>query len=282
MILVRASKLYAKLTFFLLPICKLRNVMTIQLAQPEFQGLVRILQSQAEFAAHNDRQNLITLAFGMSGKADIIRARLNLSGPPMSAAVELIRFLSTFGQVEPGIEALGVFLDQLLVNMGLGDDADFMAEIIARHKLVNPPTAVVSSLSLPLPTPIPSASEKYVFISYARPEQAIAEQIENYLKSTSFRVFRDTQKIHIGDNWDMTIEAALNEATHMILLLSAASMPYRKEVHREWFFFDQKRKPILPLYVQDCTLHSRMIAYNYADARTDLLGALNKLITRIV
>lgn len=256
--------------------------MTIQLTQPEFQRLVRILQNQTEFASQLDRQSLITLAFGMSGKADVIRSRLNLSGTPMSAAVELIRFLSTFGQIEPGIEALGAFIDQLLVNIGLSDDADFMAEIIARYKLINPPTSIASTVSLPPPTPVASAKEKYVFISYARPEQAIAEQIEDYLKSATFRVFRDTQKIRIGDNWDMTIENALNEATHMVLLLSAASMPYRKEVHREWFYFDQKRKPILPLYIQDCTLHSRMIAYNYVDARNDLANALMKLTNQLV
>jgi len=256
--------------------------MTIQLAQPEFQRLVRILQNQAEFASQANRQNLITLAFGMSGKADVIRARLDLSGAPMNAAVELVRFLSTFGQIEPGVEALGAFLDQMLANMGLGDDADFMAEIIAHHKLVAPPPPIASPLSLPALTPVASASEKYIFVSYARPEQAIAEQVENHLKSAGFRVFRDTQKIRVGDNWDMTIETALNEATHMVLLLSAASMPYRKEVHREWFYFDQKRKPILPLYVQDCTLHSRIIAYNYIDARSDIGKALSKLVDELI
>ena len=95
------------------------------------------------------------------------------------------------------------------------------------------------------------------------------------------RVFRDIRDIRSGDNWDMTIETALQESTHMVLLLSAASMPYRKEVHREWFYFDQVKKPIIPLQVQDCTLHSRMFAYNYIDARTDLADALSKLVIRL-
>lgn len=256
--------------------------MTIELTQLEFQRLVRILQNQAEFASQVERQNLITFAFGMTGKADIIRARLNLSGAPMGAAVELVRFLSTFGQIEPGLEALGVFLDQLLANMGLSDDADFIAQMITHHKLVDPPLAPTSSTNLAVPSFIDSATEKTVFISYARPEQPIAEQVENYLKTAGFHTFRDTSKIRVGDNWDMIIEKALKEATHMVLLESAASMPYRKEVTREWFYFDQNRRPILPLYVQDCILHSRLIAYQYIDARTDLSSALKVLVTQLL
>lgn len=66
-----------------------------------------------------------------------------------------------------------------------------------------------------------------------------------------------------------------------MLLLSASSMPYRKEVHREWFFFDQERKPIYPLYLEACKLHSRMYAYNYIDARSDLQGALERLLAEL-
>ena len=256
--------------------------MSIQLSQSEFQRLVRIIQIQPEFASSTDRRSLITLAFGTAGKADTILARLNMSGAPMSASVELVNFLCKFGQIETGYEALGVFLDQLLLNMGIGDDADFMADIIQRHNLINPASPAVSTGSLSSPAPIASASANFLFISYARPEQSIADQVENYLKTAGFRVFRDIRDIRTGDNWDITIEKALNEATHMVLLLSAASMPYRKEVHREWFYFDQQKKPILPLYVQDCTLHSRMFAYNYIDARTDLDEALSKLANAVV
>jgi hypothetical protein len=251
--------------------------MTIPIAQPDFQRLVHITQNQPWFSAQNERQNFITLAFGMAGKADVIRAQLNMSGSPMSAAVELILFLSRFGQVMPGVEALGVFIDQLLLNMGMNDDADFMAEVIQRYRLVSPPPAIAEVVPVPVPVPVSLAGDKYIFISYARPEQSIAQQVEKYLSAAGFRIFQDVKSIGTGDQWDITIESALHETTHMVLLLSTASMPYRKEVYREWFYYDQQRKPILPLYVQDCTLHSRMIAYNYIDARHDLAGALEKL-----
>jgi formylglycine-generating enzyme required for sulfatase activity len=131
------------------------------------------------------------------------------------------------------------------------------------------------------PTKIFKADELYVFISYARPQQPIAEQIEAFLKSAGVKVFRDTSDIHKGANWDMTIEKALKQSHRMVLLLSDASMPYRKEVHREWFYFDQKQKPIYPIYIEDCELHTRMYAYNYIDAREDLQTALDYLLTEL-
>jgi len=165
--------------------------------------------------------------------------------------------------------------------MGLGDDADFLADVIARYKLVDKPA--IMPLAIPsAPSPVADSGDKYVFISYARPERAIAEQVEAYLNAAGFRAFRDTMDIRTGDLWDMKIEKALDEATHMVLLLSAASMPYRKEVYREWFYFDQQRKPLLPLYLQDCILHSRLSAINYIDARKNLATALQKLVNDLI
>ncbi len=127
-----------------------------------------------------------------------------------------------------------------------------------------------------MPEPI-AETAPYIFISYARPNQQAAEQVEAYLTQANFRVFRDTCDIHSGDNWDMTIEQALRETDRMVLLLSSTSMPYRKEVHREWFFYDQQGKPIHPLYLDKCELHSRLYAYNYIDARPGLAAALERL-----
>ena len=253
--------------------------MAVQLTQPEFQRLVRILQNHPDFASSYDRQQLVAFAFGNAGKAEVIRGRLNMSGAPMGAAVELINFLSKFGQVSPGVEALGILLQHLIENTGGGEDVTYLTEIIAKHKLNNPPASALTPV--PAPDPVAGADAKYIFISYARPDQPIADQVEDYLKAAGFRIFRDIRDIGAGDNWDLTIEKGLRETTHMVLLLSDSSMPERKEVHREWFAFDQKKKPIVPLYIQDCTLHTRMMAYNYIDARTDLAGALAKMVERL-
>jgi hypothetical protein len=251
--------------------------MAVNLTQSDFQQLVRIVQRQPSFASEGQRRNLVALAFGIGGRAEIILAQLDLSGNAMNAAITLVNFLIQYGQIERGVAALGVLIDQLLANMGLGDDADFLADVITRYKLVDKPP--ITPLAIPSnPSPVAGSGDKYVFISYARPERAIAEQVETYLKAAGFRTFRDMTDLRTGDLWDMKIEKALDETTHMVLLLSAASMPYRKEVYREWFDFDQQGKPLLPLYVQDCVLHSRLSAVNYIDARKDLTAALQKLV----
>lgn len=132
----------------------------------------------------------------------------------------------------------------------------------------------------PLPDDIPRVVEgeaDYVFLSYARPDRPIAVAVETYLEQSGFRVFCDTSVLP-GSNWDMMIEKALHEAGRMVLLLSDHSMPFRKEVHREWFFFDQNNKPIHPLYLRKCELHSRLYSYHYLQVGNDLYGALKTLV----
>jgi len=116
-----------------------------------------------------------------------------------------------------------------------------------------------------------------VFISYARPDAAVADEVEACLTAAGMRFFRD-QQMPSSANWDEEIEKALRECQRMVLLLSRSSMPFRKEVHREWFYFDQKRKPIHPLLIEDCEPHSRFFAYNHIDARHDLPNALKRLL----
>ena len=120
--------------------------------------------------------------------------------------------------------------------------------------------------------------ELYVFISYARPDQIAAEKVAAFLTASGVNVFRDTSDIGAGANWDLTIERALRECQCMVLLLSPDSMPERKEVHREWFRFDQRGKPIYPLYLRNCELHSRFDSRHYIDARFDFQGALGSLL----
>lgn len=256
--------------------------MSIQLSQQDFQRLIQIVQNLPEWGGVRDRRNLLMYTLAGNNQSNTILARLDLDGSPMITATQTVKLLGEFGQITSGNEALGVFIDQLLKNvLGHNADADFMAEIVEKYRLIAPlqpqPSNVVSLDDIE-----PVGSNQYVFISYARPDQIIAEQVEKYLAASGIRTFRDVNDIRSSDNWDLTIEKALNETDRMVLILSGASMPYRKEVYREWFAFDQKRKPIHPLYVQECTLHTRFAPINYIDARPDLASALKKLVEDIL
>jgi formylglycine-generating enzyme required for sulfatase activity len=204
--------------------------------------------------------------------------KIQWEGAARSFTVQLVRLLKEFGDVAPSRAALGALLEEVKALVG----ADRQAQIDQLLPQLKSGTAT-SAIPQPAPPSIPpppqtfAPGELYVFLSYARPDQTVAAQVETFLTAAGVRVFRDTSEIGAGDNWDLKIEQALRECQCMVLLLSAASMPERKEVHREWFNFDQKGKKIYPLYLQDCQLHSRFDARNYLDARTDLPGALERL-----
>lgn len=124
-----------------------------------------------------------------------------------------------------------------------------------------------------------SAEKLYVFISYARPDVEMAIKVEDFFMEAGIQVFRDQSTIRSGSAWDLMIEKALRKADYMILLLSKASMPERREVYREWFYFDQKKKPIIPLLLENCDLHSRMYMYNYVDIRKNPLSGFQRILS---
>ncbi|MDQ7027695.1 MAG: toll/interleukin-1 receptor domain-containing protein [Anaerolineae bacterium] len=126
-----------------------------------------------------------------------------------------------------------------------------------------------------------SSDDCYVFISYARPNVEVAKQVGTAFDAANISYFQDINNIGPGDMWSQKIEAALRKANHMVLLLSNASMPYRKEVEREWFYFDMRGKPIYTMLIEDCDINSRLIQVNYIDARSDVNGAVQQLVTKL-
>lgn len=197
--------------------------------------------------------------------------KIRWDGPARSFTSQLTRLLDEFGEIEEGKPAIVAVLEEVRAQVGadrqkqIDDLAPKLKAPPARREIQPPPRTFAEG-------------ELYVFISYARPDQEAAEKVEAFLTAAGVRVFRDASNIRAGANWDMTIERALRECHCMALLLSPASMPDRKEVHREWFNFDQKGKTIYPLYIRDCDLHSRFDSRNYIDARNDLQGALDRLL----
>ncbi|MBN1285969.1 MAG: trypsin-like peptidase domain-containing protein [Anaerolineae bacterium] len=106
--------------------------MSVQLSQPDFQNLVRIVANLPDFANVRDRRRLVVGALEGVPRAETILARLDLDGAPMGVAVEVVRFLAQFGQVAYNKEALEVFLNHIqpFVN---DEDAEFLASLFAAY-----------------------------------------------------------------------------------------------------------------------------------------------------
>ena len=224
---------------------------------------IETLVAELKAGDESARDRLISLLSESSVIERIAGDKIDVSGIEKSAAVAIGR----------GARAI--------VYQRTDLPPDILARLIAladflEMQAVAPPPPLPETIP-----PIEPGKADYLFISYARPDQPIAEAVEKYLQRVGFRVFRDTSVLRTGANWDMVIEQALRETGRMVLLLSEHSMPYRKEVHREWFYYDQNRKPIHPLYLRQCDLHSRLYAYQYLPVGSDLYAALATLVREL-
>ena len=113
--------------------------MTVQLSQPDFQRLTRIIHNLPDFANVRDRRRLVAGALESVPQADVILARLDLDGSPMSVSVEVLRFLSEFGEVAYGKEALSVFLNYIQPFTS-NEDSEFILELFPKYSLNVPAT----------------------------------------------------------------------------------------------------------------------------------------------
>lgn len=245
----------------------------LNLTLEDRRHLIEILELHDAFSSAAELQNVLRTALMSYSQGRRAVANFRYPVAPRQAATSLIDFLLRFGQVDPGIEALGAVIEEVLASMGLGADADFLRDVIDRYSLINRPNPC---------THIPnSGTNTEVFISFASPDQAITVQLDNYLSQNGIITFFSPKSILPGANWQQEIENALNRATHLLLMMSSASMPYRREVHLEWSKFEQLNKPIIPFLIQTCKSHYRLATLQHIDARTNFAQALTVLLNRL-
>ncbi|GET37769.1 trypsin-like peptidase domain-containing protein [Microseira wollei] len=111
--------------------------MTVQLDQPDFLRLTRIVQNLSGFENVRDRRRLVAGALEGVPQTEVILARLDLDGTPMAVSVEVVRLLSQFGRVAYGKEALGVFLNYIQPFTG-DEDSDFILNLFQKYPLDTP------------------------------------------------------------------------------------------------------------------------------------------------
>lgn len=109
--------------------------MSVQLSQADFRELVRIVSTLPGFSTATERVRLVAGALEGSSRVSTILAQINFDGNAQGVAVEVIRRLSSFGRVTPEKEALGIFLNELLLYKGDADeDAAFLRSLFANER----------------------------------------------------------------------------------------------------------------------------------------------------
>ncbi len=73
-----------------------------------------------------------------------------------------------------------------------------------------------------------------IFISYAKEDQNIVDQLFEHLKKANFDPWLDSVKLSVGENWELQIEKAISESDFVVICLSKNSILKFGQVQAEW------------------------------------------------
>ena len=103
-----------------------------------------------------------------------------------------------------------------------------------------------------------------VFMCYARQDEDFVLKLAGALKGQGVPVWIDQWDIPGSADWDMAIEESLSKSSHMVVVLSPASMK-SGEVRGEWRAALEAGKPIVPVLFQRCSVHRRLRLIQHID-----------------
>jgi len=119
-----------------------------------------------------------------------------------------------------------------------------------------------------------------VFVSYSRQDEAFVSKLIGGLEAQGVPIWRDTTDIEPGGRWDFTIEEALDTATHILVVLSQASVTsttVRDEIN--WALDEEKR--VIPIMATHCTRPLRIRSIQYIDFTENQDRAFEELLRQL-
>jgi hypothetical protein len=139
-----------------------------------------------------------------------------------------------------------------------------------------------SATRLPLPK-VPDADPEvdFVFVSYDRSDdEEFALQLAGKIKEHGVNVWVDQWDLELSEDWDRSIDEALNKCACFLIVLSPSSVN-SDEVRGELRFALDEKKPIVPVLYKDCIIPRRLRLTQRADFRSRSLddkAEMNELI----
>lgn len=120
-----------------------------------------------------------------------------------------------------------------------------------------------------------------VFISYSHEDADFVDQLAFHLVADNARVWVDRWELHVGDSLRQRIEAAIEQASAVLFVLSPASVASdwcQRELSaglvRE---LEERRVVVLPVLVADCQVPLFLRDKMYADFRSDFDRGLRQV-----
>jgi len=119
-----------------------------------------------------------------------------------------------------------------------------------------------------------------IFISHSSQNDAFVTRLATDLRAQNLPTWVDHEDILPSQDWDAEVQAALETARAMILVLTPASVG-SNNVKVEWSFFLELGKPIYPILLEDCEIPFRLRLVQYVNFATGSDDALAKLIAAL-
>jgi hypothetical protein len=120
----------------------------------------------------------------------------------------------------------------------------------------------------------------YVFISYARRDNEFVDKLAADLQKAGIRVWRDTDQIHPGQQWERAIGDALTDAV-VLLYISSRQSRGSAWIERERLAFFSTGRLIIPVIIDDAgeeALPDELRIFQWIDFRQSYDAALKNLL----
>ena len=112
------------------------------------------------------------------------------------------------------------------------------------------------------------ASQNFIFISYARTDEAFAVKLARDLRDKGVKVWIDQFDIYPGDKWDSEVQKALRSCGSIMVILSPTSVA-SDNVQNEVAYAIKKKKTVIPVLYEECDIPFNIVRLHYVDFTKD-------------
>ena len=120
-------------------------------------------------------------------------------------------------------------------------------------------------------------SDESIFVSYSSKDRDFAMQFTKELQKLGASIWIDQLGIGLGENWDNSIEDALEVANTLLLIISKTSAA-SQNVQDEVSIAKGTNKKIVPILIEQCKLPMRWQRMQYADYTTAPEKAIKNIL----
>jgi hypothetical protein len=119
-----------------------------------------------------------------------------------------------------------------------------------------------------------------VFVSYSRKDYVTVYAMVRELRRHGVSVWIDQDDIEVGVRWDDKLQSAIEEASHLLLMLSQSALK-SQNVRDEFAFAITEGKAIIIALIDDVKLPLRLQRFQYIDFRNNYDRAFERLLQHL-